>query len=74
MKKRVEDAITDALRELLRPVFVRDCACNILGRVADKDVANEVHWSDYAGYGMPKVELDRRMRKAKLVEERRRVG
>ncbi len=61
----VEHAIQDALRELLRPVFIRDVAINILGRVRDEDMDDtqkQAPYSPYAGYGIPKEEMDAQLK------------
>ena len=49
-------ALVEAMRELLRPVCVRDAAFNILGRCESDD--NEAPRSHYAGYGCPREALD----------------
>lgn len=57
----IRQAITDALTELLRPVYVRDVAMNILGRVADTDLQEETDVAErsaYAGFGVPKAAMD----------------
>ena len=50
----VEGALTTAMAELLRPVFIRDVAINILGRVSDThlDEREAAAPSPYAGHGM----------------------
>ena len=55
--RRVNEAVLAAMKELLRPVYVRDGALNILGRCADcfDDAAPQ---SKYAGYGVPKRAMD----------------
>lgn len=58
---RVNRAVLDALRELERPVYVRDCALNLFGRC--KDTYEPAERSLYAGYGVPKESMD------KLVED-----
>ena len=53
------DAIRATLEELLRPVFIRDVAINILGKVADDALeGEEAERSIYAGYGVPKEAMD----------------
>lgn len=61
---RICDAITAALEELLRPVFIRDVPVTILGRL-DKRApcyhpaeAAEAKPSRYAGYGIPQEAMD----------------
>lgn len=49
-------ALVEAMRELLRPVCVRDAAFNILGRCESDD--NEAPRSQYAGYGCSREALD----------------
>ena len=51
----VEEAIKNAMCDLLSPVFVRDCPINAVGRVDwDSDIANyEVPECEWAGYGVP---------------------
>jgi hypothetical protein len=53
-------ALHDALVECLRPVFIRDIAINILGRVPDDalDERDTCESSVYAGYGIPKAAMD----------------
>ena len=62
--KRLNGAIFEACQELLRPVFVRDVAINILGHVPDKAVRRDVQPSKYAGYGVPKAALDQLLKQA----------
>jgi hypothetical protein len=59
--QRVNQAIYDALRELLRPVYIRDCAINLFGRCDDGVDAAEP--SRYAGLGCPREQLDELLRK-----------
>jgi len=54
---RVNQAVFDALKELERPVYVRDCAINLFGRCADTDEPAEQ--SKYAGYGCDQDALER---------------
>lgn len=56
----VTAAIMEALQELLRPVYVRDVAITILGRVADDALGTlpAAAPSLYAGYGISKEEMD----------------
>lgn len=56
---RVNQAIFDAMQELLVTVYVRDCPINIFGRCEDSDCCAEP--SEYAGYGLEsaKSELDK---------------
>ncbi|KKM63052.1 hypothetical protein LCGC14_1515470 [marine sediment metagenome] len=53
---RVNQAVFDALKELERPVYVRDCALNLFGRCDDTDDPAEP--SKYAGFGVPKEAMD----------------
>ena len=54
---RVNQALFDALKELERPVYVRDVAINIFGRCDDnRDTAAKP--SKYAGYGISQKALD----------------
>lgn len=53
--KRIDCAISAAMAELLRPVFVRDVPFNLLGRVADDDPIMRLkpaQRSAQAGYGL----------------------
>lgn len=54
--QRVNQAVFDAMRELEKPVYVRDCAINIWGRCDDMEEYAEK--SKYAGYGVPKKAMD----------------
>lgn len=63
-RRRVQGALKRALRELLRPAYVRDVPINILGRCADGEPAER---SKYAGLGVPPGPLDEMLRQ----EERR---
>jgi hypothetical protein len=54
--RRVNEAVLAAMKELLRPVYVRDGALHILGCCADADGA--APQSKYAGYGVPKEPMD----------------
>ena len=54
---RVNQAVFGAMKELERPVYVRDCPFNLLGRCADTDKPAEP--SRYAGYGVPKAAMDK---------------
>ena len=58
--KKITSVLTKAMRDLLRPVFIRDVPVNILGRIKDSDVSREVPYSKYAGYGVPLDEMDKR--------------
>jgi hypothetical protein len=57
--KRVQKALQGALRELLRPVFVRDVPINILGVVRGETRLKEAKVSVYAGHGIPKEAMDK---------------
>lgn len=54
---RVGRAIYKALKELERPVYVRDCPLNIFGRCQD-DFDTPAECSPYAGCGIPKDAMD----------------
>lgn len=54
---QVNQALFDALKELERPVYVRDIPINIFGRCEGSDDAAER--SEYAGYGIPKDAMDK---------------
>lgn len=51
---RIETAIVAALNELLRPIYVRDTAYNILGSMSDEAAAkwDAASYSPQAGYGV----------------------
>lgn len=51
--QQIHQAVEDCLRDLLRPVRVRDVAINLLGVVPDADVNDEAERSPAAGYGVP---------------------
>lgn len=53
---RANQAIFDALKELERPVYVRDIPINLFGRCDDSEESCEP--SVYAGYGVGKPALD----------------
>ncbi len=53
---RVNQAVFDALKELERAVYVRDCPINLFGRCNDSETPAER--SRYAGYGVPKAAMD----------------
>lgn len=55
IRKRIESAITAAMTELLRPVFVRDVPYNIVGRVPDESpyvTWERAKYSPQAGFGI----------------------
>jgi hypothetical protein len=57
---RVNAALVAAMKELLRPVYVRDVPINILGYCDHRQVyENAAEHSKYAGYGMNKEYLDK---------------
>lgn len=60
----LEEPIKAALVELLRPVFIRDVACNILGHVSDSDLdeRDNADESIYAGYGIPQEAMDAQLK------------
>ena len=53
---RVNQALFDAMQELLTPVYVRDVPINLFGRCEDSDTA--APRSKYAGYGVPQEAMD----------------
>lgn len=66
----VEHAMQDALRELLRPMFIRDVAITILGRLRDDDLdetQEQAACSPYAGYGVPKEAMDAQVQPDEVV-------
>ena len=63
---RINRAVYDALKELERPVYIRDCAINIFGRCDDSDSPAER--SMYAGYGVPKAAMDNHFSKGETDE------
>lgn len=74
--RRLKRVLTAAMKELLRPVFVRDVPINILGRVLDAEYAGYgesetdcAPRSKYAGYGVPKGAMDKLVKKYKENEE-----
>uniref|UniRef100_A0A6M3LRN7 Uncharacterized protein n=1 Tax=viral metagenome TaxID=1070528 RepID=A0A6M3LRN7_9ZZZZ len=56
---RVCTALVVAMRELLRPVYVRDIPINVLGRCGD--CSEPASRSPYAGFGVPKNAMDERI-------------
>ena len=54
--RRVNQALFDAMQELLTPVYVRDVPINLFGRCEDTDTA--APRSKYAGYGVPQAAMD----------------
>jgi hypothetical protein len=58
--RHIQDTLKKAMRELLRPVYVRDAAINILGRCDDTD--DSVESSEFAGIGIPQAPLRKLMR------------
>lgn len=63
--RRVNQAIYDALKELLRPVYVRDVPINIFGRCNNAD--DPAEQSKYAGYGCDREAMEQLI--AKEAEE-----
>jgi hypothetical protein len=55
--KHVNQVLFNAMKELERPVYIRDCAINIFGRCEDSDDPAPV--SKYAGLGVPIEEMDK---------------
>lgn len=51
--RRVSEAVLSAMRELLRPVRVRDVSINLFGRVPDGYASGHADVSGYAGYRVP---------------------
>ena len=60
---RVNKALFDAMKDLLRPVYIRDAAINILGRCGDLE--DSVEPSKYAGYGVPQEAMNKYFEKEK---------
>lgn len=61
VKYRVNIALFNALKELLRPVYVRDVPINILGRCEPETklgFRKPANHSKYAGFGVPKKAMD----------------
>jgi hypothetical protein len=58
--RRVKKVLLAAMKELLRPVHVRDVSINILGQC--DEVAKPAKPSKYAGYGVPKKAMDLQLR------------
>ena len=58
--QRVNQALYSAIQDLLRPVYVRDVPLNLLGVCNSRETYGEsVDPSPFAGYGVPKEELDK---------------
>lgn len=54
--QHVSKALEDAIRDLIRPVFIRDIAINCYGRVPDEELdvlPRETERCNEAGYGIP---------------------
>ena len=66
MATRIQDAIRGAMRELLRPVGVRDTMINLFGRLLDDcyDYGDVADRSAYAGYPVPRDAMDALRREA----------
>jgi hypothetical protein len=64
LARRVNQALFDSLRDLLRPVYIRDTAINIFGRLLDDDQQQNdaAEPSKYAGLGIDHEPLDRLLR------------
>jgi hypothetical protein len=56
---RVNEALIATLRDLMRPVYIRDVGINILGRKQHEDPIDKAEPSVYAGYGVPKEAMDK---------------
>ncbi|HUX02265.1 MAG TPA: hypothetical protein VMY35_14970 [Phycisphaerae bacterium] len=56
--RRVNQALFDAMRELSRVVYVRDCPLSILGPCDHPDGMTEAEVSRYAGFRVPKPAMD----------------
>lgn len=68
--QRVNQSIFDAMNELLRPVYIRDCPINIFGMCEEAEIEDgdenlepgvmyAAKRSMYAGFGVPKESLDK---------------
>lgn len=55
-------ALVEAMRELLRPVRVRDVSINCLGRCEHAEEGEEAEVSRYAGFGVDKEAMDKNAR------------
>lgn len=64
--RRVNRALLGAMKELLRPVYVRDVAINLFGRCKDSGKPAQV--SEFAGYGIPVAAMKRHIRPTKKAE------
>jgi len=62
IRQHVNEVLIEAMKELLRPVWVRDIPMNILGLVEEEDAEDSVEPSIYAGYGVPKEAMDARIK------------
>lgn len=71
IEARVECAVTYALRDLLRPCYVRDVAINLFGRISEKNLARGqvARRSPLAGWGVREIE-----RRAQLVAKGEAAG
>ena len=61
---RCSKALQEAIRDLERPVFVRDIPINCKGRINDEQMdglRKEADYSDHAGYGIPDKIIKRLM-------------
>jgi hypothetical protein len=56
--RRVNQALFDAMKELLRPVYVRDSSINIFGRPDDVEMP-AAEPSIYAGLGVPRAAMEK---------------
>lgn len=56
MLNHVNQVLFDALKELERPVYIRDVSVNIFGRCEGTD--DPADRSEYAGFGIPKDSMD----------------
>jgi len=58
---RINRCLYAAMRELLRPVYVRDVPITIFGRITDEEAEqqSDAPRSKYAGYGVPLAAMDK---------------
>jgi len=63
LEKHINQVLFDAMKELLRPVYIRDCPINILGRCNDSEEPAEP--SKYAGLGVPIKEMKKMLKENK---------
>lgn len=65
VQKLVNETLVSAMRELLRPVFIRDVAINIFGRLTDDEARriSPAEPSIYSGFGIPMDAMERLRKK-----------